>query len=111
MITKGNFMALIFPLFTQQMFAGMTYQWGLTLWALLSVAMAPIPWVCKPTYVVIDGEVSKVSTFFMQVLLFFGSKIRSRSKVSRKILEAEQQRLDGEKTVVSSPTEERSMQA
>ncbi|KAG1807052.1 MFS general substrate transporter [Suillus subaureus] len=83
-----NFMALIFPLFTQQMFTGMTYKWGLTLWALISVAMAPIPWV----------------------LLFFGSKIRSHSKVSRKILEAEQQQLDGEKTIVSSPTEERSMQ-
>ncbi|KIK38418.1 hypothetical protein CY34DRAFT_394419 [Suillus luteus UH-Slu-Lm8-n1] len=82
-----NFMALIFPLFTQQMFAGMTYEWGLTLWALLSVAMAPIPWV----------------------LFFFGSKIRSHSKVSRKILEAEQQQMDGEKTAVSSPTEERSV--
>ncbi|KAG2140823.1 major facilitator superfamily domain-containing protein [Suillus cothurnatus] len=82
-----NIMALIFPLFTQQMFAGMTYQWGLSLWALLAVVMAPIPWV----------------------LFFFGSKIRSHSKISRKILEAEQQ-LDGEKTVVYSPTEERSMQ-
>ncbi|KAG1848315.1 major facilitator superfamily domain-containing protein [Suillus subalutaceus] len=83
-----NFMALIFPLFTQQMFAGMTYKWGLTLWALISVAMAPIPWV----------------------IFFFGSKIRLHSKVSRKILEAEQQQLDGEKTIVSSPTEERSIQ-
>ncbi|KAG2159177.1 major facilitator superfamily domain-containing protein [Suillus bovinus] len=83
-----NFMALVFPLFTQQMFAGMTYKWGLTLWAFLSVLMAPTPWV----------------------LLFFGSKIRSHSKVSRKILEAQQHELDGEKTVVSSPTEERSKQ-
>lgn len=102
-------MALIFPLFTQQMFAGMTYEWGLTLWALLSVAMAPIPWVCKFAYIVIDNEVSKISTFFLQVLFFFGSKIRSHSKVSRKILEAEQQQMDGEKTAVSSPTEERSV--
>ncbi|KAG2068582.1 MFS general substrate transporter, partial [Suillus decipiens] len=86
-----NLTALMFPLFTQQMFAGMTYKWGLTLWALISAVMAPTPWV----------------------LLFFGSKIRSHSKVSRKILEAEQQQQqqsDGEKTVVSSPTEERSMQ-
>ncbi|KAG2133289.1 major facilitator superfamily domain-containing protein [Suillus clintonianus] len=82
-----NLMALIFPLFTQQMFAGMTYKWGLTLWALLSVLMAPIPWV----------------------LIFHGSKIRSHSKISRKILEAEEQQSDGDKTVVSSPTEERSM--
>ncbi|OAX38745.1 MFS general substrate transporter, partial [Rhizopogon vinicolor AM-OR11-026] len=83
-----NVMALIFPLITQQMFAAMTYKWALTLWALLSAVMAPIPWV----------------------LFFFGSGIRSRSKVSRKILEAELQQLDGDKTVVSSPTEEKSMQ-
>ncbi|KAG1878434.1 MFS general substrate transporter [Suillus tomentosus] len=83
-----NTMGMVFPLFTQQMFTGMTYKWGLTLWALLSLVMAPIPWV----------------------LVFFGSKIRSHSKVSRKILEAEEQQSDGEKTVVPSPTEERSMQ-
>lgn len=83
-----NTMALVFPLFTQQMLAGMTYKWGLTLWALISVVMAPTPWV----------------------LFFFGSKIRSHSKVSRKILEAEQQPSDGEKTAISSPTEERSIQ-
>ncbi|KAG1730303.1 MFS general substrate transporter, partial [Suillus lakei] len=82
-----NIMALVFPLFTQQMFAGMTYKWGLTLWALLSVVMAPTPWV----------------------FLFLGSKIRSHSKASRKILEAEQQQSDGDQTVVSSPTEERNM--
>ncbi|KAG1734007.1 major facilitator superfamily domain-containing protein [Suillus lakei] len=83
-----NIMGLMFPLFTQQMFAGMTYKWGLTLWALLSLVMAPIPWV----------------------LFFYGSKIRSRSKVSRKILEAEQQKRDGDTSVTSSPTEEKSMQ-
>lgn len=38
-------MAMTFPLITQQMFAGMTYKWALTLWALLSAAMAPTPWV------------------------------------------------------------------
>lgn len=80
-----NIMALMFPLFTQQMFAGMTYKRGLTLWALLSVVMVLIPWV----------------------LFFYGPKIRSRSKVSRKILEAER---DGDTTAVSSPTEEKSMQ-
>ncbi|KAG2140822.1 MFS general substrate transporter [Suillus cothurnatus] len=81
-----NMTALMFPLFTQQMFAGMTYKWGLTLWALLAMVMAPIPWV----------------------LFFYGSKIRSRSKVSREILEAER---DGDITsFVSSPTEEKSMQ-
>ncbi|KAG2133290.1 MFS general substrate transporter [Suillus clintonianus] len=83
-----NLMGLVVPLFTQQMFAGMTYKWGLTLWALLSVVMAPTPWV----------------------LFFYGSKIRARSKVSRKILEAEAQISDGDTTVASSPTEEKSMQ-
>ncbi|KAJ8579897.1 MFS general substrate transporter [Rhizopogon salebrosus TDB-379] len=77
-------MALTFPLVTPHMFASMTYQWALTLWALLAVVLAPIPWV----------------------LFFFGSKIRSRSKVSRKILQNELQQLDADKTVVSSPTEE-----
>ncbi|KAG1731631.1 major facilitator superfamily domain-containing protein, partial [Suillus paluster] len=83
-----NTMALIFPLFTQQMFASMTYKWGLTLLALLAVVLAPTPWV----------------------LFFFGSTIRSHSKVSRKILEAEEQQLDGDKTVASSPTEEHSIE-
>ncbi|OAX39681.1 MFS general substrate transporter [Rhizopogon vinicolor AM-OR11-026] len=82
-----NMMALIFPLFSQQMFAGMTYKWGLTLWASLSAVMGPIPWI----------------------LFFFGPKIRSHSKVSRKILETELQQLDGDQTVVSSPIEEKSM--
>jgi hypothetical protein len=54
----------------------------------------------------IDHEVSGVLTSLIQVLFFFGSKIRSRSKVSRKILENELQQLDRDKTVVSSPTEE-----
>ncbi|OJA17621.1 hypothetical protein AZE42_10118 [Rhizopogon vesiculosus] len=82
-----NISALIFPLFSQQMFAGMTYKWGLTLWASLSAVMGPIPWI----------------------LFFIGPKVRSHSKVSRKILEAELQQLDGDKTVVSSPIEEKSM--
>ncbi|KAG2140816.1 MFS general substrate transporter [Suillus cothurnatus] len=81
-----NIMALMFSLFTQKMFAGMTYKWALTLWALLAMVMAPIPWI----------------------LFFYGSKIRSRSKVSREILEAKR---DGDTTsVISSPTEEKSMQ-
>jgi hypothetical protein len=42
---KGNVSGSIFPLFSQQMFAGMTYKWGLTLWASLSAVMGPIPWV------------------------------------------------------------------
>jgi hypothetical protein len=40
-------MALIFPLVTPHMFASMTYKWALTLWAMLAVVFAPIPWVGK----------------------------------------------------------------
>jgi len=42
---EGNIMGLLTPLFTRQMFAAMTYRWGLTFWALLAAVMAPIPWV------------------------------------------------------------------
>jgi hypothetical protein len=98
-------MALMFPLFTQQMFAGMTYKWGLTLWALISLVMAPTPWVGKRGYMVMSAH-----RFFTQVLFFYGSKIRSRSKVSRKILEAEQQDWDSTTPVIASPIEEKCMQ-
>lgn len=40
-------MALIVPLVTPRMFTSMTFKWALTLWALLSLVMAPIPWVGK----------------------------------------------------------------
>ncbi|KAH7882287.1 MFS general substrate transporter [Phlebopus sp. FC_14] len=62
-----NVMALVFPLFSGQMFATLTYKWGLTLFAILAILMAPTPFV----------------------MFFYGSKIRARSIVSRNILEAE----------------------
>ncbi|OAX41036.1 MFS general substrate transporter [Rhizopogon vinicolor AM-OR11-026] len=65
-----NFAAGAFPLFTTQMFARLTYKWGLTLFACVGVALVPIPWV----------------------LFFYGSKIRARSKVSRRILDDEELR-------------------
>ncbi|KIJ63081.1 hypothetical protein HYDPIDRAFT_29773 [Hydnomerulius pinastri MD-312] len=64
-----NSMALVFPLFTEQMFATLTYRWGLTLFAILAIIMAPTPFV----------------------LYFYGSKIRANSIASRKILAAEAQ--------------------
>ncbi|KAG1817105.1 major facilitator superfamily domain-containing protein [Suillus subaureus] len=63
-----NLAASIFPLFTTQMFARLTYRWGLTLFGCVGAALVPIPWV----------------------LFFYGSRIRARSKVSRKILEEEE---------------------
>ncbi|KAF9237707.1 major facilitator superfamily domain-containing protein [Melanogaster broomeanus] len=62
-----NVMALVFPLFTTQMFATLSYKWGLTLFAILAFVMAPTPFV-----------------FF-----FYGSKIRARSIASRRILAAD----------------------
>lgn len=41
----GNSMALVFPLFTQQMFATLTYKWAFTFFAILSLVMAPTPFV------------------------------------------------------------------
>ncbi|KAG8216337.1 major facilitator superfamily domain-containing protein [Butyriboletus roseoflavus] len=65
----GNTMALVFPLFTQQMFATLTYKWALTLFAILALLLAPTPFV----------------------LFFYGSRIRARSIASQKILAADAQ--------------------
>ncbi|KAG2144581.1 major facilitator superfamily domain-containing protein [Suillus clintonianus] len=65
-----NLSTAAFPLFTTQMFAGLTHRWGLTLFGCIGAALVPIPWV----------------------LFFYGSRIRARSKVSRKILEEEELR-------------------
>jgi MFS family permease len=63
-----NLAASIFPLFTTQLFSRLTYRWGLTLFGCVGAVLVPIPWV----------------------LFFYGSRIRARSKVSRKILEEEE---------------------
>ncbi|KAH7920530.1 MFS general substrate transporter [Leucogyrophana mollusca] len=70
-----NLLATAFPLFTQQMFARLTYRWANTMFAIIATAMIPIPYV----------------------LFLYGSKIRARSKVSRMILEAESQQPPPEK--------------
>ncbi|KAG0698235.1 MFS general substrate transporter [Suillus ampliporus] len=63
-----NLAVAMFPLFTTQMFARLTPKWSLTLFGCVAAALVPIPWV----------------------LFFYGSRIRARSKVSRKILEDEE---------------------
>jgi len=63
-----NLANFAFPLFTQQMYARLTYHWASTLLACLSLLMIPIPYA----------------------LFFYGSAIRRRSKVSRKLLEADE---------------------
>ena len=39
---------MAFPLFTQQMFATLTYHWANTLFACLATLMIPIPFVRAP---------------------------------------------------------------
>lgn len=36
---------MAFPLFTQQMFAALTYKWGNTLFGCVALVMVPLPWV------------------------------------------------------------------
>lgn len=38
-------MGTAFPLFTEQLYARLTYHWGTTLFAFIAVAMIPIPFV------------------------------------------------------------------
>ncbi|OAX33805.1 MFS general substrate transporter [Rhizopogon vinicolor AM-OR11-026] len=64
-----NILATVFPLFATQMFDRMTYKWADTLFALIAVAMIPIPYI----------------------LFFYGSRIRQRSPISRKILDIEEE--------------------
>jgi len=58
-----NIMALVFPLFTTQMYARMTYRWANTLFGVVAVLMIPIPYV----------------------LFFYGPQIRAKSKIARHI--------------------------
>ncbi|KIJ65201.1 hypothetical protein HYDPIDRAFT_88764, partial [Hydnomerulius pinastri MD-312] len=76
-----NISATVFPLFTEQMFARLSYKWGLSLFAFLALVMVPIPWI----------------------LFFYGAKIRARSKVSRKILAKEGHHDEVEKTDTKLP--------
>ncbi|KAF8062206.1 MFS polyamine transporter [Lyophyllum atratum] len=62
-----NLMAMVFPLFTRQMFRALGYPWGNTIFALIAVLMIPIPFA----------------------LFFFGPAIRRKSKFSRVVAESE----------------------
>ncbi|GBE86348.1 MFS general substrate transporter [Sparassis latifolia] len=60
-----NLMGMAFPLFTQQMFARLTYHWANTLFALIAVVLIPIPYV----------------------LFFKGPAIRARSKFAKQVMQ------------------------
>jgi len=64
LLHAGNIAGLSFPLFTPQMFAALSYKWGNTLFALVSVLMIPIPFV----------------------LFLYGPRIRARSKFASMVL-------------------------
>ncbi|KAI0741993.1 MFS general substrate transporter [Daedaleopsis nitida] len=40
-----NIMGTIFPLFTEQLYARLTYHWGTTIFAFIAIAMIPIPYI------------------------------------------------------------------
>ncbi|KAF8993764.1 MFS general substrate transporter [Cyathus striatus] len=65
-----NISGTVFPLFTHQMYARLSYKWANTLFGCLACLMAPIPFV----------------------LFFYGPKIRSKSKFSRMVMEASQKK-------------------
>ena len=80
----GNILGTVFPLFSQHMYNTLTYKWANTLFALISVAMIPIPYVS--TVLFSYGIPSSGLTFYVQILFFYGAEIRKRSRVSSKIL-------------------------
>ncbi|KAI0731113.1 MFS general substrate transporter [Earliella scabrosa] len=59
-----NLMGTVFPLFTHQLYARLTYHWGTTLFACIAVAMIPIP----------------------LVLFWKGPAIRARSKFASQVM-------------------------
>ncbi|KIK62083.1 hypothetical protein GYMLUDRAFT_42522 [Collybiopsis luxurians FD-317 M1] len=65
-----NLAATAFPLFTQQMYARLSYKWANTLFGCIACLMMPIPFI----------------------LFFYGPRIRSRSKFSRMVMQVEQKR-------------------
>lgn len=60
-----NLLGMAFPLFTKQMFATLTYQWGNTLFGCIALMMVPLPWI----------------------LFYYGPAIRARSKISQRTME------------------------
>ncbi|KAJ3922465.1 MFS polyamine transporter [Lentinula edodes] len=66
-----NLAATVFPLFTQQMYAKLSYKWANTLFGCIACVLMPIPFI----------------------LFFNGPRIRSRSKFSRAVMQSLQ--IDG----------------
>ncbi|KAJ3801072.1 major facilitator superfamily domain-containing protein [Lentinula aff. detonsa] len=61
-----NLAATAFPLFTQQMYAKLSYKWANTLFGCIACILMPIPFI----------------------LFFYGPRIRSRSKLSRVVMQS-----------------------
>jgi len=63
-----NLAATAFPLFTEQMYAKLTFKWANTLFGCIACLLMPIPFI----------------------LFFYGPTIRSRSRFSRLVMQSEQ---------------------
>ncbi|KAF9244116.1 MFS general substrate transporter [Melanogaster broomeanus] len=77
-----NLLGTIFPLFTTQMYSKLTYKWANTLFALISVAMIPIPYI----------------------LFIYGAAIRRRSTVCQKILALAEEKASADEKSSSTNT-------
>lgn len=79
-------MGMAFPLFTQQMFATLTYKWANTVFALIAVLMIPIPFVSSYANHVRFFDADAV---LLQILFFYGPRIRARSKFASQLMKKE----------------------
>lgn len=79
-------MGMAFPLFTQQMFAALTYKWANTLFAGVAVLMIPIPFVSSDEYFILAH-----CNCDLQILFFYGPRIRARSKFASQLIKKEMQ--------------------
>ena len=64
----GNIAGMAFPLFTQQMYARLTYKWANTLFGLIAALMIPIPFVSLPFSPFNRGRSNEY--IFLSVFLF-----------------------------------------
>ena len=70
---------MAFPLFTQQMFATLTYHWANTMFGLLALVMSPVPFV-RPLFPLARLVHHSHPAPAVQILFWKGPALRARSK-------------------------------
>lgn len=75
-----------FPLFASDMFTDLTYKWSNTLFAGIALVIVPIPFVSQPLLAFPPPPTQSNS----QVLFFYGSSLRKRSRLCSKVTTPEQ---------------------